>query len=156
MMSYLQVTPMTDDLLCATVGVRGVIPDTQGRVLLVQRRTDGNWELPGGRLSREESPVAGLRREIHQETGLSVSIVDILKANAWINRAGEDRFAVHYHCAPTDETIGLSDEHVDCAWVAPTEATQQLCEPQAAAVRHATGSTDPGTDITDSSSLAQD
>jgi 8-oxo-dGTP pyrophosphatase MutT (NUDIX family) len=146
---------MTEDLLCATVSVRGVISDTNGRVLLVQRRTDGTWELPGGRLSREESPGAGLRREINEETGLSVTIVDVLKANSWVNSAGKDRFAVHYDCEPTSETVELSDEHVDSAWVAPTEATQRLCEPQAAAVRRTTGSTDPGTDITDTSSLTQ-
>lgn len=155
-MSYLQVGLMTEDLLCATVSVRGVIPDTTERVLLVQRRTDGNWELPGGRLSREEAPGAGLRREINEETGLSVTIVDILKANSWVNSTGEDRFAVHYRCEPTNQTVELSDEHVDSAWVTPTEATQHLCEPQAAAVRRAMGSTDHDTDITDRSLLTQE
>lgn len=133
-----------------------VLSPTNERVLLVQRRTDGNWELPGGRLSREESPGVELRREIHEETGLSVTIVDVLKANSWVNSAGEDRFAVHYRCEPTDETIEFSAKYVDSAWVAPTEATQDLCEPQAAAVRRTTGSIDSRTDITDRSSLTQD
>lgn len=45
-----------DDLLCATVSVRGVIQNIHGQVLIVQRSSDHNWELPGGRLGQGEPP----------------------------------------------------------------------------------------------------
>ena len=89
---------MTDDLLCATVSVRGVIHNTDDQILVVQRSTDQEWELPGGRLSRGESPQQGLRREIREETGLNIEIADIVKANSWANTADKGRFAVHYYC----------------------------------------------------------
>jgi 8-oxo-dGTP pyrophosphatase MutT (NUDIX family) len=147
---------MIDDLLCATVSARGVIPDTTERVLLVQRRTDGNWELPGGRLSRGEAPGAGLRREINEETGLSVTIVDVLKANSWVNSAGEDRFAVHYRCEPTDEPVELSDEHVDSEWVRPKKVEQVLCDSQIDAVQITMAETDGTSEKTTNPSATQD
>ena len=125
---------MTEDLLCATVSVRGVIHNTDGQILVVQRSTDREWELPGGRLSRGESPRQGLRREIREETGLNVEIADIVKANSWVNTADEGRFAVHYDCEPVDDSIELSTEHVDSEWVHPGKAQQRLCDPQSTAV----------------------
>lgn len=43
-----------------------------GRALFV--RENGTWLLPGGRLEANESPAAGARREVREETGLEVSI----------------------------------------------------------------------------------
>ena len=147
---------MTEDLLCATVSVRGVIPDTDGRVLTVQRSADHGWELPGGRLSREEPPRQGLRREIGEETGLNVAIADVVKANSWVNTAGEGRFAVHYRCEPTTESVTLSDEHIDHAWVRLVDAEQLLNDAQLSAVRSALTALDTTPDTTDTSSPTPD
>ncbi|MDB9235531.1 NUDIX hydrolase [Halorubrum ezzemoulense] len=133
---------MTDDLLCATVSVRAVIENTCGEVLTVQRSSDHDWELPGGRLSRGEPPREGLYREIREETGLTVEITEIVKANSWINTAGDGRFAVHYYCETTDDGVTLSDEHVDSEWARPKKAQQRLCDPQSTAVDIATTATD--------------
>ncbi len=47
-----------------------------GRVLLVRAAPHltvaGQWFLPGGGLDHGEDPVAGLRREFHEETGLDI------------------------------------------------------------------------------------
>lgn len=56
--------------------VAGAIPDEQGRVL-VARRPDhvhqgGLWEFPGGKLEPDESPEAGLARELAEELGIAV------------------------------------------------------------------------------------
>lgn len=133
---------MTDDLLCATVSVRGVIYNADGQILVLQRSTDQDWELPGGRLSRGESPRQGLRREIHEETGLDVEGAKIMKANSGVNTADEGRFAVHYDCGQTDGSVELSDEHVDREWVCPEKAQQRLCDPQSTAVDIATTAAD--------------
>ncbi|MDB2294150.1 NUDIX domain-containing protein [Halorubrum ezzemoulense] len=145
---------MTDDLLCATVSVRGVIHNADGHILVVQRSTDQDWELPGGRLSRGESPRQGLRREIHEETGLDVEVAEIVKANSWVNTADEGRFAVHYDCGQTDGSVELSDEHVDSKWVRPEKTEQLLCEPQIAAVHIAMTESAAGSRAIDRSSLA--
>ena len=45
---------MTDVHLEATVSLRGVVSAPCGDVLVVQRASDGGWELPGGRLAPDE------------------------------------------------------------------------------------------------------
>ncbi|WP_017342137.1 NUDIX domain-containing protein [Halorubrum sp. T3] len=131
---------MTDELLRATVSVRGVIIDPRGRVLILQRRTDGEWELPGGRLATGEAVRRGLHRELTEETALSVEINDPVATNAWTNEDGQGRFAVHYNCSTSQSNVDLSDEHMDWEWLLPKEAYRILSEPQTTAVRVATGS----------------
>src|SRR5262249_43511397 len=55
-----------------SVSFAAVVTNDDGRVLVVQRRDTGKWEIPGGILERDESVYAGLRREISEETGLNV------------------------------------------------------------------------------------
>lgn len=38
----------------------------------------GSWEIPGGRKQKQESDEVALKREVKEETGLSVSIVRFL------------------------------------------------------------------------------
>src|SRR5207253_5032916 len=51
------------------------------RVMLVRRAVEprrGCWDLPGGFLERGEHPVEGLRREMQEETGLEIEILEPL------------------------------------------------------------------------------
>lgn len=54
----------------------GVMHDAEGRVLLAQRppgkHLAGMWEFPGGKLERDEAPLAGLARELHEELGITL------------------------------------------------------------------------------------
>ncbi|GAB1689714.1 NUDIX hydrolase [Krasilnikovia sp. M28-CT-15] len=52
-----------------SVSVAAVITDDQDRVLVVQRRDNGRWEIPGGILELHESIHDGVRREVQEETG---------------------------------------------------------------------------------------
>lgn len=129
---------MTDDLLQATVSVRGIICSPRNKILILQRATDDGWELPGGRLATDENPVEGLKREIVEETGLTIEVAEIVAANSWVNSDEQDRLAIHYKCYSTKQPIEMSEEHVDWRWIAPTEVHKLLCEPQTAAVRAST------------------
>jgi len=56
-------------------GAEAIVFDDDGRILLGRRRFEpraGYWDLPGGFLHEGEEPLAGLRREIREETGLEV------------------------------------------------------------------------------------
>ena len=125
---------MTENLHCATVSVRGVIFSPDGQLLLLQRPSDRQWELPGGRLASSEHPIAGLNREICEETGLSVTIDALCCADSWTNDADQDRFAVCYACRSESTAVSPSDEHVTARWVSLDEATTLLSGHQRTAV----------------------
>lgn len=56
------------------VSVKGIVIDDQNRILLA-RESDDAWDMLGGGLDHGEDPIACLKREIQEETGLTVSKV---------------------------------------------------------------------------------
>ena len=56
------------------LAVSAVVFDRRGYVLLVQqgKKRRGQWELPGGRVKKDESILKALVREVREETGLTV------------------------------------------------------------------------------------
>lgn len=54
------------------VSVKGLMFDDDGKILLC-REANGLWEILGGGLEHEEEPIAALRREVREETGLEIA-----------------------------------------------------------------------------------
>ncbi|WP_313694781.1 NUDIX hydrolase [Halorarum halobium] len=129
---------MTDRPLRATISLRGIIRDGGGDVLVVRRASDGEWELPGGRLDHDEDAVPGLEREIAEETGLTVDVGPPVHATAWRNDDDRGRFGVYYPCTTEVRTVSLSGEHVEYAWDDAATAADRLGAAGACAVERAT------------------
>jgi len=55
------------------VATTGIIWD-RDKVLIGQRKRDGRWELPGGKVDPGETPGECIVREIHEELGLRVRV----------------------------------------------------------------------------------
>lgn len=53
-----------------TLGVRGVVFDPEGGVLLVRHSYGRGWHFPGGGVERGESFTAALARELAEEGGI--------------------------------------------------------------------------------------
>src|SRR5258707_15666777 len=63
------------------VGVGGVIID-QGRALLIRRGSEpllGEWSIPGGMLELGETLEEGVARELREETGLTVRVIELIE-----------------------------------------------------------------------------
>ena len=128
---------MTERPLRATVSQRGVLFGPRGEILVVRRASDGGWELPGGRLGAEENALAGLRREVEEETGLTPEVTGAVHAFAWRNDEDNGRFAVYYSCSVESREVALSHEHTDFEWLPADAAVDRLSGPQGDAVERA-------------------
>ena len=63
------------------VGVGGVVIESE-RALLIRRGgppMEGQWSIPGGMLELGETLTQGVARELAEETGLEVNVLDIIE-----------------------------------------------------------------------------
>ncbi len=97
------------------VSVKGVVI-VGGKVLLLKNERD-EWELPGGKLEPDEAPEDCCRREILEETGLQVTVKDLI--DAWLYRVAPEGnvLILTYGCEfAGGADITISDEHSDGRW----------------------------------------
>ncbi len=114
-----------------SVSVAAVVTDDAGRVLVVQRRDDGTWQISGGVLELAESIPAGVRREVEEETGLLVEpdrLTGVYKnvrlgVVALVFRAR----VVGGHARPTNESAAVE-------WWPPDRVTSEMAETYAVRV----------------------
>lgn len=74
-----------------TPGADALVYDANGSLLLMRRRDDGLWGIPGGQLDPLEPPALGVVREVLEETGLRVRPVALLGVFG-----GVDAFHIRY------------------------------------------------------------
>lgn len=70
-----------------SLGVRGLVRDAAGRVLLVRHSYIPEWHFPGGGVEPGETAEAAVRRELAEEGGVAVDgavrLVGLFHNTAW-------------------------------------------------------------------------
>ena len=114
------------------VGVGGVVIH-EGRALLIRRGSpplQGEWSIPGGMLEVGETIEQGVMRELAEETGLAVAVVDLIEVFERIfpgppsgDGAPSDPARPQFHfvildylCEMRGGTLAAGTDAVDLAW----------------------------------------
>lgn len=102
------------------VSVKGLFFNKNNQLLMVQEDT-GMWELPGGRIQKNEDLKECLIREICEETGLTCTILDSNPAVIYSTTDQNDRprimifYRVHFEnldFTPSEECVAI--DFFDC------------------------------------------
>ena len=109
----------------------------------------GQWSIPGGMLELGETLAEGVRRELAEETGLEVKVLELIEAFERIDpafpRADTPSSTVRpqYHyvildylCEATGGELRPGSDVTDVAWAAPEELAQYSLTPTATRVFH--------------------
>jgi 8-oxo-dGTP pyrophosphatase MutT (NUDIX family) len=96
------------------VSVKGVLIH-ENKVLLLKNERD-EWELPGGKLERQETPEDCLAREIEEETGLQIVVGEVLKPYVFNIANVIPVLILPFHCRCKNfDGIRISHEHKEIA-----------------------------------------
>lgn len=118
------------------VGVGGVII-AEGRALLIRRGhapLEGQWSIPGGTLEVGETIVEGIHRELAEETGIEVRVLELIEVFERIFRDEDGKVQYHfvildYLCEMAGGAPRAGGDVVDVAWAGEKELAKfQLSE----------------------------
>lgn len=112
-----------------------VVDPVRSRVLLILHRKLSRWLQPGGHLEPGEFPADAARREVEEETGLSLRPVhgfpfdvDVHRIPARPGEGAHAHFDLRYlFCADSTQPVG-SPEVADWAWVALSDLREKTDE----------------------------
>ncbi|HEY1721908.1 MAG TPA: NUDIX hydrolase [Magnetospirillaceae bacterium] len=129
---------MAIDSITLPVAAVGAVIWKDDRVLLIRRGKaprKGFWSLPGGRQQWGETVYEAVTREIMEETGVTIRILDVAAVIDLIHR--DDKGAIEHHFTVIDvvaewvsgEAVA-GDDAAEVAWAAPDELARYELTPK--------------------------
>jgi mutator protein MutT len=104
------------DVVCALI-------ERGGLILLAQRpegkRLAGLWEFPGGKVERDERPIDALHRELAEELGCRVTIIQSGPPVTHTYDWGSIRLHPFLCQLPLGNAEPIPHEHTAVIWVSP-------------------------------------
>ncbi|MEV1289963.1 NUDIX domain-containing protein [Micromonospora sp. NPDC049679] len=114
-----------------SVSVAAVITDDHDRILVIQRRDNGAWQLPGGILELDETVEAGMCREVEEETGVTVEPV---RLTGVYKNMKLGVVALVFNAKLTGGTPGPTDESAAVDWWTADRVAAEMNETFAARI----------------------
>ncbi|MGV9320384.1 NUDIX hydrolase [Streptomyces sp. NPDC003660] len=108
-----------------SVSVAGVVVREDGRLLAIRRADNGAWQLPGGILELDETPEAGVAREVLEETGIHVEVAELTGVYKNLPRG---IVALVFRCKPSGGIERTSSESTAVSWLTPDEVSERMSE----------------------------
>lgn len=104
------------------LAVKGIIRNAEGKILVLKRSDQddhkpGVWETSGGGIDHEESPQDALKREVLEETGLTVIVKEPFNVFTFRKDTGEFKVGITFLCDREDGEVTLSHEHSEYRWI---------------------------------------
>lgn len=106
-----------------SVSVAAVVVREDGRVLAIRRADNGQWQIPGGVLELDETIEAGLAREVHEETGLSVKVTGL---TGIYKHMGLGVVALVFRCTLVDGQETLGEETAEIGWLSAADVSEHM------------------------------
>jgi mutator protein MutT len=109
------------------VGVAFVI-ERDGAILMLRRsrtkdHAPGEWEFGSGRVEYGEHPEDAVHREVREETGLEIDIIEpVATFHFYRGAAREEAVGITFWCRYRTGELVLSNEHDQAIWASWTEA----------------------------------
>jgi len=133
------------------VGV-GAVAIKDGRILLIKRAFEpskGKWSIPGGLVEMGETLSDACAREMEEETGIKIQVLELINAYDMIvpDEAGKMKYhyvLIDFLARPVGGTERSSVEVLEMKWVTYEEAKQmEMTNSARKALQELFGSTGP-------------
>jgi phosphoribosylformylglycinamidine cyclo-ligase len=107
----------------------GVVVDAEGRVLLVRRALEphkGDWALPAGYQDIDEEPSAACAREVREETGLEVEVLELFDLLFVPGDVRKPANLAVYLCCPKGGELQAADDAEDARFFALDDLPENI------------------------------
>ena len=117
-----------EDIFVGIVAQKAIIIDND-KVLLVRDVGAEMWDLPGGRLHKDEQPSAGLLRELKEELGIKCELGRVVYTGQFYHQyANSNSYFIAYEAfLPKHAIITVPEDEIgEYIWLAKNEINPEI------------------------------
>jgi ADP-ribose pyrophosphatase YjhB (NUDIX family) len=108
--------------------VTAIVINNSNELLMIERSDNGYWAVPGGAQDIGESVIDAVRREVAEETGIVVEVVQLTgiysdprHVIAYDNGEVRQEFSLCFRAKPVGGSLRMSAEATKVQWVSPEQ-----------------------------------